>query len=289
MEYRPSRAYVARIYLKRISRWRRNSWPFLSGDAFADLADVNVGTPRFRGRPPSPSEIRRASVVFCDSRLLEEMLSDHGSQMSAKVLIAGNSDQEFHSIPENLPSGLRLVLLQNSFISDGLKFRTLPIGIENLRWGMNGHPRLMKMPPEGLTRNHEILIGPLSPTHPIRRTVIEQFTAIAGPWNFINQRLEPKNFAEVMRQYEYVAAVRGNGVDTHRFWEALYRGSTPVVQRDAWSESLLNLGLPFEFIEEWTPEALRQIIEHGPSKRFNSKDINSLWMPYWKNLIDSVI
>ena len=289
MEYRPSRAYVAKIYLKRIARWRRNSWPFLSGDAFADLADVNVGIPRFRGRPPTPSEIRSASVVFCDSRLLEGMLHDHGSQMSAKVLIAGNSDQEFHSIPENLPPGVRLVLLQNSYISDGLKFRTLPIGIENLRWGMNGHPRLMKMPPADLVKNQEVLIGPLSPTHPIRKTVIEQFSDVSGPWNFINERLEPKDFAKVMRQYEYVAAVRGNGVDTHRLWEALYRGSTPVLQRDAWSESLLNLGLPFEFIEEWTPDALVRILEQGSSRWFKSEDIESLWMPYWKNLIDSLV
>ena len=92
-----------------------------------------------------------------------------------------------------------------------------------------------------------------------------------------------------MRQYEYVAAVRGNGVDTHRIWEALYRGSIPVVHRDAWSESLLNLGLPFELIEEWTPESLVRILEQGPRKRFMSADVESLWMPYWQNLIKSTI
>ena len=32
-----------------------------------------------------------------------------------------------------------------------------------------------------------------------------------------------------LKQYRFVACPRGNGVDTHRLWETIYLGSTPVI------------------------------------------------------------
>ncbi|NBQ42369.1 MAG: hypothetical protein EBU23_07500, partial [Mycobacteriaceae bacterium] len=59
----------------------------------------------------------------------------------------------------------------------------------------------------------------------------------AAPWADVG---EPENslegrrrFLRAVRNHKFVACPRGNGVDTHRTWEALYMGSIPILRRCA--------------------------------------------------------
>jgi hypothetical protein len=71
-------------------------------------------------------------------------------------------------------------------------------------------------------------------------------------------------------------------MDTHRFWEALYRGSVPVVKRSKWSESLLTLKIPLVIVKDWdeTPNAIKAFEKSFTG--FNSKKIEALWIGYWR-------
>jgi hypothetical protein len=53
-----------------------------------------------------------------------------------------------------------------------------------------------------------------------------------------------------LRKNSLVPCPRGNGVDTHRLWETLYMGGTPVILRNKMMEILLR-GLPVIFINSW--------------------------------------
>jgi hypothetical protein len=57
-----------------------------------------------------------------------------------------------------------------------------------------------------------------------------------------------------MRQYKFVLSPVGNGVDTHRTWEALLAGSIPIVEssvRDAMYD-----GLPVLIVKSWSELSL---------------------------------
>ena len=241
MNYRPSRVKVLGVYSKRLLRHRRISRPYLSGDAFASICDITYEPPKFQRYRPSVLEIKRANSIFVKSDQLDYFLEKFGSDLRARVIICGNSDFEFHEVPKNLPDSVQLLLLQNSYISNGDRIRTLPIGLENFRWGVNGNPK--NITPTLCSHPEEkILFGPFGDTH-ISRNNVKRFllSNLSEQWDYVNDYLEPSLFDKLTAQYKYVAAVRGNGVDTHRLWETLYRNRFPIVHESSWSRSLRDL------------------------------------------------
>jgi hypothetical protein len=286
---RPSRYQVTKIYGSRAINWRRNSSPFISGDAFADLSDYVAFPPKNRNPKQKIDQLASAKVIFCRSDRLQEFFSEYQQEISAKVIVAGNSDFEFHVPPERIPKSVDFLLLQNSFISDDIRFSTLPIGLENLRLGMNGKPRNFYNPKNERDRNDKVLFGPFSNTHRTRTEVAEIFSEEDYFLDLLTQRMTPKEMSSYVRKYKYVAAVRGNGVDTHRMWESLYLGASPIVCSDKWSESLRALRLPLLYVDEWSLESVKKIVDDGSFRPFNPKDLQALWMDYWVSKIKSHI
>ena len=128
------------------------------------------------------------------------------------------------------------------------------------------------------------LFGPFGDTHPVRAKVREEFLTASESWDFFEGYITPTDFNRLSAQYQYVACVRGNGIDTHRFWETLYRGRIPIVMEDDWSKSLNHLNLPFESISSWEKSELSRVILKS-YVQVQPKQISSLWMPYWLNFI----
>lgn len=287
MEIRPSRLKVLGVYSKRVVFRNLNSRPYLSGDLFADNADYVHMPSSFRYNRSWYKDLKSAKVIFCPSENLQEFLQDFRRKISAQVIISGNGDHEFHAPPTNVPSSVKHLFLQNSFVSDNYSISTLPIGVENLRFGVNGLPWLMS--PGGETvRLNKILMGPFGLTHPDRISAFRTFATENGVVDLFSARTPPKSLAQIMRGYKFVAAVRGNGVDTHRLWESLYRGSTPVLKTDAWSQSLTKYEFPVQFVQDWTFAELEKVLLTRVNQ-FDPSKIESLWWPYWRRMINNYV
>ena len=288
-ETRPSRLRVAQIYIQRALSSFGNSSPYLSGDLFADNCDLAIGSDGLRRRPISSRSIKSAKVIYCRSDLLESFFEENFKTITAKVVIAGNSDREFQAPPNRIPPSVRHLFLQNSFISNDARFTAIPIGIENKRWAVNGVKSFMTSAVPWDGRSSAIMVGPFGLTHPIRVGIEETFSKLSlSEIAFFPNRLAPEDYAKIAGSYKFIAAVRGNGVDTHRHWESIYRGSKVVVQRDNWSVNFKDLDLPFLFIEGWSVGAVLEVLKNDfPSK--DPKDIPALWWPYWSERIRSYL
>jgi hypothetical protein len=105
----------------------------------------------------------------------------------------------------------------------------------------------------------------------------------------IPKRLEPEQYARLMGKFRYVAAVRGNGVDTHRHWESLYRGSIPFVLNDSWSTSMKFFGFPFMLLEEWSSSAIKERLQTSLVESSRIRSNERLWWPFWRELINSYV
>jgi hypothetical protein len=285
---RPSRIKVVHIYLKRIIRWRRNSSPYISGDAFSDLADYVFNPPRWRNIRGGGS-ISTARIIFCKSDELDLLFDRHHDEINAKVIITGNSDFEFHHIPKNIPPSVRAMFLQNSFISDNQFIFSIPIGIENFRLGVNGNPRFIKSHKSSKENFGRILFGPLSATHPVRVSVVSQFSKPDSRWSLLTHRLSPRAYDRIANSYSYIAAVRGNGVDTHRLWESLYRELTPIVVLDNWWKSLEQIFPQVITISNWNYSEIDIALGSYKDVEASATSCEALWMPYWKNQINKFL
>lgn len=280
---RPSRISVAYVYFKRAIRWRRNNWPYISGDCFADLADYVYKSPRFR---QSKGTLSAAEVIYCRSHDLQDLFDSHSNEIKAKVIITGNSDFEFHVAPSNIPESVKALFLQNSFITDNHRFFTVPIGVENFRLGVNGNPKHFKSRKSIDQLDPRILIGPLSPTHPTRSQVNRVFPVSSEIVEVLMERLKPGSYDKVSKKFVGVASVRGNGVDTHRLWESLYRGIVPIVKKDKWWDSLSDLYPQVAVIDYWSESEIADVLSTRADWVVRPDEIEALWMPYWKRQIE---
>ncbi len=279
------RLAALKIYTLRVLFNSRTNAPFISGDGMANLCEVSMYSPMWRRGVPSATKIKNASTIFIPGHRLDEFLQRYEGSLTARVLVIGNSDRDYFSVDFQIPKSVKLILLQNSHVS-GDSIETMPIGIENLRYGRNGFKRYFKC--KDVSKVNKVLVGPYSMTHS-ERVEINQFASIENPkFTVLTEHVSPKHLASIASKYSFIACPRGNGTDTHRFWETLYRGSIPIVKRSAWSTSLRKHGFPFIEVESWSLHEIDEVVEsyRGPMQ-FNPKEIPALWLPYWNRLIQS--
>ncbi len=146
---------------------------------------------------------------------------------SEHVVVIHNSDVEFgylYTKVLNNPA-ITKVFTQNLTIQHP-KIFGIPIGLANEMWP-HGDLKVFVENREGRKRPNSIFAGYLSDTHPERaraKLAAESFDIIA------NQK--SVNFAEyidAMSKCEYALTPRGNGMDTHRLWEAVYAGTKAII------------------------------------------------------------
>jgi len=91
-----------------------------------------------------------------------------------------------------------------------------------------------------------------------------------------------------MRDCRLVVCPRGNGLDTHRFWEALYVGAIPIVLRNSYQARVARrYGLPYVGLGSW--ESLRNITrivsQADTILSSEPRNMDAARLSYWKNRI----
>lgn len=274
------RVIALKIYFRRLIYLLRTNSPYISGDSVADLCGTVLYPSKFRRFRFGAGKYRNKDVVFCPSDKFSELLSLQNNKPRIKTLVIGNGDTDF--VPKQLNELRNIadnVFVQNlNYKVD--KCHVLPIGVENLRLGRNGRKSLMRNELNWEEKIERVLIGPFSDTHLERRDLLN-FADKVGPWDFQSDFISEVKYAALAGRYRFVACPRGNGLDTHRFWETLYRGSIPIVKQSIWSDLVGELGVPLIAIEEWTEEAILGAISSSNYKGFKAQYIPALWIHFW--------
>lgn len=274
---------VVQRYHKFIYRNSTN-YPFISGDCFGNLADF-VYKKEFGFKAFDRSN-GRFDVVFCESENLEQFLIELPKGFKPKILIVGNGDRDFKDININFPLSVSTVLLQNSEISDNKYIWTLPLGVENIRLGKNGIPKYLQSNLDFNSKKDLILFGPFGKTHLSRSELLPEKRTLNNNFLYLNSFLNTMKYAKTVQGVKWVVCPRGNGLDTHRVWETLYRGSLPIVEENNWSNSLRWLNIPFLSVSNFNEDEILRKISNKKVGNFDvPKSIQSLWMPFWENFI----
>ena len=96
-----------------------------------------------------------------------------------------------------------------------------------------------------------------------------------------------QDYRKKLINYMFVACPEGNGIDTHRFWEALYLNVIPVTTNKNFYSQFENL--PILAINKW--EDLGSFSEDDlnlfyQKNKHKFKLIKYIWIDYWKKHID---
>jgi hypothetical protein len=180
---------------------------------------------------------------------------------------------------------------QNLVIEDqpeNVTIKAIPIGLENLALGRAGRKKYLKI--DSAKATDRILVPPMAPSNPIRAKVLNDLSEDTGVYEIHLEYLYAGEYFKLVNDYKFVLCLEGNGYDSHRIWETLYRNSFPVMLKTSWSEGLKELGVPIYLIDSIrspSPDSLREFLQ--THEEFDCKKIRTLWIPYWESLIASKV
>jgi hypothetical protein len=148
--------------------------------------------------------------------------------------------------------------------ADRAALHGLPLGVDNFEIppGLEGN-RHFTAPPDGSTAGR-LVCERIGQRLPIRNRVYLRLRVDTAPYErgyclhalrdapwvtHEEQRVPQVTFLRRLLEHEFVLCPEGNGIDTHRVWEALYLGCWPIVKRSRAMEEFA--GLPILFVDEW--------------------------------------
>jgi hypothetical protein len=128
-------------------------------------------------------------------------------------------------------------------------------------------------------------------SYPSKRKAIWNFV-VNLPWCEVDdERLSEDQFYIKMNDYKYAICPQGNGIDTIRFWEAVFMGTIPIIEHS--ELDALYSDLPVIYVDDLTNFSYEEIEEKFKSieefaKNYYSRDpvLRKDHFVYWKNLIE---
>jgi len=187
-----------------------------------------------------------------------EFVLDHLDPSLKYIFYIHNSDHAFHDGYSKLldKSYVHRVLAQNidySILNNKLQF--LPIGIANSMWPHGDLDILYnQMKSSYMYKKEKAVYVNINPsTFAYRNQVLQE---IQNNFTVTTCSKPYKEYLDELSLHRFCLCVRGNGLDTHRFWEALYLGVIPVIINNAntkmnnFIQYLKNADLPFYEITE---------------------------------------
>ncbi|MCI5052052.1 MAG: hypothetical protein MRY21_02815 [Simkaniaceae bacterium] len=263
------------------NREPRTSAPYMTGFTFRSFCEhaFDEFTKKL-----DPQAVRRGDRVFVKSNLLQEFFEKYYPAIEhAFVLVSHNAD---HGVEKRFEPYLNEGKIfkwfgQNCADFSHPKLVPLPIGIANSCWrhgNVNNFNRVMRY--VGKVDKHYLI------SYTCRDSTAPKYRIPARiALNKLREATVLKNMSHLqyltaLLRSKFVACPRGNGLDTHRAWEALYMGAYPVVLSTP-SDSMYQ-GLPVLIISDWrelTREKLESVYREFQARKFSRE---RLFASYWK-------
>lgn len=276
--------WVARGFQKFLLRMITNE-PYISGDNFAKICDLQITHSKLSNKNIKV-KVFASNSIFIEGHLLNEFVNLFGKYLAGKTIVSGNSDANFSSEP-HFPTEIRALYCQNLSTNTDSRFKTIPIGIENIKHARSGFKRLHK-PIKKFEIISKVLLPPMSPTNQVRKDILELAKNNKEIFDIETEFRSKHEYFHLVRKYRFIFVCEGNGYDTHRLWEVLYQNSYPVILETSWANSLKWLNLPILFVPNLSVIDQELLSKHD--EKFSQKkpiDYPQLWMPFWQELIKS--
>lgn len=199
------------------------------------------------------SEINNPRNIFCYSHRIKALSTKIHLLKNRFILITHNSDGEIRESPETLiilnSPNLDKWYAQNICI-DHCKLFFLPIGIANNQW-MHGNLNIFNNATilHNISNKSSLIYFNFNvDTNKSKR--MRCFDSLKNKIKWL-KNVTPSENIERLSQYRFCICPEGNGVDTHRLWEALYLKTVPVVIKSEFTNILQKNNIPLVVLNSW--------------------------------------
>jgi hypothetical protein len=232
---------------------RIDTSPLLSSDAYA----IRVSRSTHKGE--DEGVILRAvklgslpTKIYLPSKsalLASKLLSE--SQLGANSLVLGDDDIIFSAKElEDLFPLIKRIYAVN-LVDSSNRVTAIPLGLESPSYRSAGRLKdfTRKISYQTKDRRYSFLAVWNNETFPDSRIeALNNFSNTKDTYAR-SKRIAPQTFHNLARRSLFVVCPRGNGLDTHRVWEALYLGSIPIIKKSEYFAALK--GWPVWTVDTW--------------------------------------
>ncbi len=182
----------------------------------------------------SPDQLCGVTRIFCYGDSVESFhkkgIRLFGSNLK---IIVHNSDEEFSIdyLPLVESNQIRALYAQNVTFYHP-KLTGIPIGLANPWWkhGKREFAKILNEKSEYINnKKRRLYVNFSTTTHPVRQYYRNVLIENGFDVRDLDSHLTQHQYIDRILESTHVFCPRGNGYDTHRFWEALYCGANPVL------------------------------------------------------------
>ena len=229
-------------------------------------------------------ELKENDVIFCHTLFVESLftLLENITEFKNLKLITSQSDIEIgKELYRKKPNCISTWYAVNAaFESPNLI--PIPLGLPETRNSKNIiFSDFSEQDPILKNKIHKVLVNfNLNTRYFHRYSFVKK--ALSDPFFTVSKaNLNYKKYIRELKNHKFVLVPWGNGIDTHRLWEALYAGAIPITVKHNTFRTLK--GLPIQFIS-----SIREIdISNFEKNYLDYKNYEKLNIEWWISLIQS--
>ena len=249
---------------------------YITGNSFIDICQAN-------------------NVVFCKTDFLNEFTHTH-----APVFVTHNSDYPIDWTRwKTKPQNLKHWYCQNKEVSNE-KLIGIPIGLENMTprvseasqngrfstaHGTDKASHINELAHNNIDHSNLVYLNFNINTRVTERKFVYELLE-KELWMTIKSSVDWKEYYSDIATHKFVVSPRGNGVDCHRTWEALYLRSIPIVRRSLHMEEFSDL--PILYIDDWREVTEDFLLDNYDEMATRQYDLSKMKTSYWKNRIKNI-
>lgn len=265
---------------------------FIQGERFIGIADFTYA-PDIRHRDDYDKltntyhwkKVKPVNIIYTHSMYAKQLFEELVGHLERFVVITHNGDNNIDGTYV-VPGNVIRWFAQNVMINNE-RIESIPIGLENDRWFRllrKKEKMILKLQEEKGYKNLVYMNYNITTNPKEREPVFNMFKD--KPWVTAVRGVNGKGFdtyLDDIYNHKYVICPAGNGVDTHRFWEALYMGSIPIVKKNI--NNWFYNDMPVLYVNDW--EAVTEDLLDAMWSMYmkGEWDKQKLTFEYWKNRI----
>ena len=227
--------------------------------------------------------------IYPEQGLLEAVVA-RGLKPRLLVIHNGDNQVDYSVLIPFLEANPQMYAwLQNNTVRHP-RIRSLPIGEQNRMWrgGTLDWEPSVKVNRDG-ERSCDFLYTWCGISHPDRLTWMTEAKALRGiipTLELYAARIPQEDYLDAMMSAKAVICPRGNGLDTHRAWETLYKGAWAIVPDNQHTHCLLKEYPSLPFIPLSSPAALPKLhVPEAPSP-FHPMLLRQFWKTLFESHVD---
>lgn len=248
---------------------------YITGNRFIDICEETGAT--FCKTDFIPQFINKPVKVFVthnsDYPITSQMVHDYAPKTTC--WLAQNKEIESPGI-HSIPIGLENMILRTTAAARGGQFSSEVPG------ALQKAELINRINSLGLAKHGDVYMNFNINTSPLeRQEVWDRFSA--EPWVTATKKLTLEQFYFDLASYKFVISPRGNGVDCHRTWEALYLRTIPIVKRSTHMNGFSEL--PIYCVNNWEDLEYNKLMDFYEKVETELFDLSKLKISAWKEAI----